>query len=93
MDDPFEMHEKIKNTAEARRRTKAPMFNGHVALVNSYLRLARRSDPSMFSFLLANGCSEIKYNPKLFKMTAAGGAVSLRMYKLFCTSSGSLISC
>lgn len=31
MDDPFEMHEKIKNTAEARRRAKAPMFNGHVA--------------------------------------------------------------
>lgn len=41
------------------------------ALVNSYLRLARRSDPSMFSFLLANGCSEIKYNPKLLKMTPA----------------------
>lgn len=96
MDDPCEIHEKIKKLRpDGEQKPQCLMVTLLAtcrALVNSYLRLALRSEASVFS-LLANGCSEIKYNPKLLKMTPAGGAVSLSMYRLFCTRAGSLISC
>lgn len=75
-----------KNTAGQKRQCLMPMLLLPCrVLVNSYSLWQRDLTSACFSFLVANGRDEIKYNPNYPKWLEVEGAVSLRMYEPFCT--------